>query len=284
MGARALHGSGRGPTARRRAWLRRCAAPAIGLAAALLLVPGVAFARAPVIKSVKVSNHVATYTWTLPPGVETRLVETSTTQGTNVFGYFSPPSNQYSFNVPPVTGTSVVDDRQFPAGTYFVHIGGEDTTIAACPQREFSNTMLFVVNSGGDGSGADVANGTPECTGEGGSGGTDKIRPSALIKFSRRQDVDKLFVRARMDEAGTLTANATVTVGGSSKVLRFTPVAKAVSADKLSKLRLKLKKSKLRQVKRALHRGKRLKAKVSVIGRDRAGNTVTKTATIRLTD
>jgi hypothetical protein len=263
---------------------RRVVALILGLAAGSLLIAGVALGRAPVIKSVKVSNHVATYTWTLPPGVETRLVETSVTPGTNVFGYFSPASNQYSFNVPPVTATSVVDDRQFPAGTYFVHIGGEDTTIIPCPQREFSNTMLFVVNSGGDGSGADVANGTPECTGEGGSGGTDKTRPSALIKFSRRQDVDKLFVRARMDEAGTLTANATVKVGGSSKVLRFTPVAKAVSADKLSKLRLKLKKSKLRQVKRALHRGKRLKAKVSVVGRDRAGNTVTKTATIRLTD
>jgi hypothetical protein len=57
-----------------------------------------------------------------------------------------------------------------------------------------------------------------------------------------------------------------------------------VPADKLRKLPLKLKKSKLRQVKRALKRGKRLKAKISVIGRDRSGNTVTKTATVRLFD
>lgn len=281
MVERGSHGSTRGSA---RARLRRVAALLAGLAACSLLIAGVALARAPVIKSVKVSNHVATYTWTLPPGVETRLVETSTTQSTNVFGYFYPPSNQFSFNVPAVTATSVVDDKQFPAGTYYVHIGGEDTTIQACPQREFSNTMLFVVNAGGDGSGADVANGTPECTGEGGSGGTDKTRPSALIKFSRRQDIDKLFVRARMDEAGTLTAQATVAVAGSSKVISFTPAVKAVPADKLKKLRLKLKKSKLRQVKRAIKRGKRLKAKVSVIGRDRAGNTVTKTAKIRLTD
>jgi hypothetical protein len=59
---------------------------------------------------------------------------------------------------------------------------------------------------------------------------------------------------------------------------------KAVPADKLRKLRLKLKKSKLRQMKRALKRGRRLKAKVSVIGRDRSGNTVTKTVKVRLFD
>lgn len=263
---------------------RRLAAAVIAAGVALLLVSAVALGRPPVIKSVKVSNGTATYTWTLPPGVETRLIETSTTPGTNVFGYFYPPSNQYSFNVPAPTATTFVDDRQFPAGTYFVHIGGEDTTIEACPQREFSDTMMFVVNAAGDGSGANVANGTPECTGGGGSGGTDKIKPSALVKFSKRQDVDKLFVSARMDEAGTLTAQGTVAVPGSSKAVSFTRVVKAVPADKLRKLPLKLKKSKLRQVKRALKRGKRLKAKISVIGRDRSGNTVTKTATVRLFD
>ena len=250
--------------------------------ATLSLTADAALARAPVLTSVKVSNHKATYTWTLPPGVETALVETSITPGTDLFGYFHPKTNNVSLNTPPPTATSVVDDVSFSEGTYYVHVGAHDTSLATCPGREFSDTWLFVVNSAGDGTGADVATGTPPCPAQGG-GGPDKIPPSMLIKFSRRQKVDKLFVQARMDEAGTLTAQATVSMGGSSKVLRFTRVTRAVPADRLRKLRLKLRKSLLRQVKLALKRGKRLKAKVTVIARDRGGNSVTKKATIRLT-
>ena len=134
-----------------RAW--RLSAP-VAFIATLSLTASAAIARAPALTSIRVSNHQATYTWTLPPGVESRVVETSTTPGTDVFGYFYPKTNNVSLNVPAGTATSIVDDQSFSQGTYYVHVGGEDKSIAGCPQREFSDTWLFVVNSAGDGTGA----------------------------------------------------------------------------------------------------------------------------------
>jgi hypothetical protein len=262
--------------------VRLLALPAL-VAATLLLACAPALARSPVLQSVKVQNHRATYTWSLPPGVKSRFVETAeTAPTTNVFGYFDPQRNVFSFNVASDTDTSLTDDTSFPAGSYYVHVAGEDKSIPDCPRREFSDIFLFVVNSAGDGTGGNIGGGTKQCTSPGGGSGSDKSRPSALLKFTSPQDVDKLFVRARMDEPGSLKATATVSISSSAKVLRFKPITRAVPADRWNKLRLKLRKGALRQVKRALARHKRLKAKVIVVARDRAGNTRTKTATIRL--
>jgi hypothetical protein len=143
---------------------------------------------------------------------------------------------------------------------------------------------LFVVNSSGDGVGADIGGGTPTCPSSGGGPGSDKDPPYVLLSYAHRQDVDKLFVKARTDESGTVTAKATVSMGGSSRVVRFVPVTRAIVADRRKKLRLKLKKGARRQVKRALRRGQRLKARFTVTVRDEAGNTSSKKGTIRLRD
>jgi hypothetical protein len=265
----------------------RAGALVCGLAATFLFASGAAFARAPVIKSVKVQNQKATYTWSLPTGVKARLVETATVSTTNEFGFFSPFSKQYSFHAYSSSTedtTSRVDDRTFPPGTYYVHVAGEDAANPGCPPRQFSRTWLFVVNSSGDATGADIGGGTPACPKSGGGPGSDKDPPYVLLSFPHRQDVDKLFVKARTDESGTVTAKATVSMGGSSKVLRFVAVTRPIVADKRKKLPLKLKKGARRQVKRAVKRGKRLRAKVTVTVRDEAGNTASKKATIRLTD
>jgi hypothetical protein len=264
---------------------RRAALVLVGVATALLLSSGAAFARAPVLKSAKVVNQKATYTWSLPTGVKTRLVETATdSPAANEFGYFTPPTNQYSFNVPGDNATSIVDDRPFPAGTYYVHVAGEDIANPSCPRRMFSHTMLVVVNSLGDGTGADIGGGSPTCPKSGGGPDNDKDPPYVLLSFSHRQDVDKLFIKARTDEPGTVTAQATVSVAGSAKVLRFVPVTRPIVADKRKRLRLKLKRRALRQVKRALARGKRISARIKVTVQDEAGNRASKKAKIRLTN
>ena len=85
-----------------------------------------------------------------------------------------------------------------------------------------------------------------------------------------------------MSEAGTLTASAKVSVPGASRVYSFKRVSRAVGSNVMTKFRLKLTKKRLKAVKRALRRGKKLKAKVTVTARDKAGNRSAQKATIRL--
>jgi hypothetical protein len=115
-----------------------------------------------------------------------------------------------------------------------------------------------------------------------GGPGRDRIAPIEVLSFAPVQDVDKLFVRARMSEAGTLTARATVSVAGASKIYRFKTVSRKAAANVTKKLRLRLAKKRLKAVKRALRKGKRLKAKVTVTATDKARNKKAQKATIRL--
>ena len=77
---------------------------------------------------------------------------------------------------------------------------------------------------------------------------------------------------AALSEKGTLSAKATVNVPGGSKLIHFKPVKRSVGARVRTKLRLKLSKSALRTVRRALLRGKRLTAKITVTAIDKDGN------------
>jgi plastocyanin len=128
--------------------------------------------------------------------------------------------------------------------------------------------------------------------GGGGAGGgtpgppppiVDEAPVSSLVGPSK-QDVDKLFVRASMNEAGTLSALASVSVpGGASKLYRFKRTTKTVAPDQTVKLRLKLAKRSLRAVKRALRRGRKLRARVTVTATDAAGHETVRKQKIRLT-
>ena len=109
----------------------------------------------------------------------------------------------------------------------------------------------------------------------------DKLVGFAAIKVRSRQDVDKIYVRAAMMEAGTLGARGTVKRG---KRYHFKKVSKRAVLGKLVKLRLRLSKKGLRAAKRALRRGKRVRAKVTITARDAAGNLASAKRTIRLKD
>jgi plastocyanin len=124
----------------------------------------------------------------------------------------------------------------------------------------------------------------------GGGGGTPGPNPapdaapvSSLIA-PPKQRVHKLFVRASMNEAGTLAATGTVSVpAGAAKVYRFKRASEAVSANQSVKLRLKLSKSGLKRVKRALRRKKRLRANITLTATDTTGKQTIRKLKVRLT-
>ena len=257
-----------------------------------------------------------TASWSLPPNVTSQFVEVGKYLEVNAYGYFAcfrdPPagpggtrcaegeSNVVRFGTLSSSQTSLATANvkpPLPAGTYYVHIAGHDSVHNACPQIEFSD--IFEVTIGADGNATSskvVAPGTGDCTlirgpggaaGGGGVGGGkvpgDEIPPVAQLRFSKRQDIDKLAVRGRMSEPGTLTARALVDVGGLlAKIYTFRPRTRRVSGGLLVKLPLKVSKTKKRALKRAMRRGKRLRARITLTAVDRAGNTTTKHAIIRL--
>ena len=269
----------------------------------LMLWPAVALACPPVLVSVTVapgSNH-PTSVWTLPANVSSQFIQTSDSSETTLDGYFR---HVESFSTFPPDQTSFTDPFEFQPGLYYLHVAGHDKRCTGfnCPSIEFSEIMTFQIPAGTSAAQAAVAppsyraaSAAISCSDAGsGSGvklpdtsggpGPDRVRPFETLSFAPVQDIDKLFVRARMSEAGTLTARASVSVPGASRRYRFKSVSRSVKANVQTKLRLKLQRKQRKVVKRALKRGKRLKAKITVTATDKARNKRSQKATIRLKD
>jgi hypothetical protein len=175
--------------------------------------------------------------------------------------------------------------------------------LGVCPAIEFSEVMSFEVAGAAVASpaaftstsvpsartaaincAASAVPAAPPLPSTSGGPGPDRIRPIEVLSFAPVQDIDKLIVKARMSEEGTLTARASVSVAGASKTYRFKTVKRSVAANVQAKLRLKLAKKQLKAVKRALKKRKRLKAKITVTAADRAKNKRSQRATVRLRD
>jgi hypothetical protein len=128
----------------------------------------------------------------------------------------------------------------------------------------------------------------PSYGGGGGGGGarsSDTKAPSVRIKAGKRQDVDKLAVVVRSNEDATATVRASVAVPtGAARTLRFKTVKTSLRAGARKKIRLRLKRSSRRAVKRALAHRRRLRAMVKITVADKAGNTTVKRLKIRLKD
>jgi hypothetical protein len=255
----------------------RCAA--VCVLASLSLWPAAAAATPPVLQSVTVEldeNH-PTLVWSLPPNVSSEFVQTSRSADVDENGYFP---TIVSFNTLDKAQTSFRDPFEFANGIYYAHVAGHDQRCrgpSTCPPIEFSEVMSFQVPGVGSGPGGPGT--LPDTRG---GPGPDRVRPLQNLSFAPVQDIDKLFVRARMSEPGRLRAAATVSVGGASKVYRFKTVSRSVAANVFTKLRLKLAKKKLKAVKRALAKRKRLKARITVTAVDKSGNKRAQKATVRL--
>jgi hypothetical protein len=291
----------------------RALAALAGATIVLALVSAPAEARPPNLGTVGATGGILTANWSLPPNVRSEFLEVAKYLEVNAYGYFQchrPPrptlcaegdSNIVRFGVLYADQTSLTaDDARppLPAGTYYVHIAGHDAIHNGCPNEEFSDIAELTIGADGAATSSKVvAPGTGDCTlirradgtvgpGGGGGGGVvpgDETPPTAQLQFAKRQDIDKLTVRGRMSEPGTLTAKAIVDVGGLlAKIYTFRPATRKVSGGVLARLPIRLSKKNKRALKRAMRRGKRLRARVTVTAMDRAGNVTTKHATIRL--
>jgi hypothetical protein len=289
----------------------RALAALAGAMIALALVSAPAEGRPPKLEAVGATGGLVTASWSLPPNVSSQFLEVAKYLEVNAYGYFAchrdplptlcgeGESNILRFGVLGSDQTALTADDPkppLPAGTYYVHIAGNDAVHTGCPRIEFSDIVELTIGPDGTTSSKVVAPGTGECTLIRGSGGTvgggggggggvpgDETPPVSQLRFAKRQDIDKLAVRARMSEPGTLTARALVDVGGLlARIYPLRPKTRKVSGGLLVKLPLKVSKKSKRALKRAMRRGKRLRARVTLTAVDRAGNTTTKHAIIRL--
>jgi hypothetical protein len=120
--------------------------------------------------------------------------------------------------------------------------------------------------------------------GGGGSGADDTTDPRQRLRVRRRQDVDRVRLVVRSNEAATLTVRASVSVPNSSRTLRFRTVRRRLRANVRRTIRLRLSRRRKRAVKRALARGRRLRARVRLTARDGSGNSSVRRVRIRLTN
>jgi hypothetical protein len=102
-------------------------------------------------------------------------------------------------------------------------------------------------------------------------------RPPVLrLGGGLRQDIDRLYVSIRVNERTTTTMTASVTLTRRSRAprrLAFRSVRTQSRAARTHRVRVRLPTARLRRVKAALRRGDRLRARVTVVTRDAAGNT-----------
>jgi hypothetical protein len=165
---------------------------------------------------------------------------------------------------------------QLPPGTYYVHVAA--FAPAGCPTQdaptcvdEFSATVPVTVP---DPNAPQPPPPPPPPP--------DTVTAFATLSVPASQKVGRLYVRASMGEAGTISAEGTVGVPKLSKVYRFKTVSMNVVAGVSVKLALKLPKKALKAVRKALKRHGKVMAKVAVKATDKAGNTKTEQRTIKL--
>jgi Tol biopolymer transport system component len=131
---------------------------------------------------------------------------------------------------------------------------------------------------------------TGHVAGEAGHAGhvTPTGGPAQTLFGPSMQDVDRLFVLSQVHAAGKLVVTATVRLPGggrASRLYRFKSFQRTVVVHRVYRVRLKLSRSGLRKVKRALKRGKRLTAVVVARTQSSAGGPWSKvTRRIRLRD
>jgi hypothetical protein len=91
-----------------------------------------------------------------------------------------------------------------------------------------------------------------------------------------------VIVHASCAGSCTLSASATVTLPGASRALKLRGITRTSAAGRQVRLRLTFSKKALRSIRRALRRGVKLTATVTVIATDSAGNSRKSTRRIRL--
>ena len=103
------------------------------------------------------------------------------------------------------------------------------------------------------------------------------------LRIARRQDIDDLSVVVRLAEPGRVTARARVRLrGGAARLIASRRVTVQAAANRTYRLRLPLRRASVHRIKRALRRGVRVRANVTLTVSDAAGNSRTKSRRVRL--
>jgi subtilisin family serine protease len=103
------------------------------------------------------------------------------------------------------------------------------------------------------------------------------------LLIARRQQVDKLRAVVRLAEPGTATARARVRLrAGAARLIASRRATVQAKANRTYRLRLALPRGAVARIKRALRRGVRVRARVTVTVNDSAGNSRTKQRRVRL--
>jgi hypothetical protein len=113
----------------------------------------------------------------------------------------------------------------------------------------------------------------------------DTHAPTATLGGPRTQDVvakRRVVVYVSSNEAARLSASGAISLPGASRVLKLRSAVKSVAAQTRTRLELKLGRKAVSRIRRALRRGAKLRARVTVTVRDAAGNAASARRTIRI--
>jgi hypothetical protein len=245
------------------------------------------------------TSGFVTASWKLPPkpsGMLTGFLEFASDPTTDADGFFTDPNTlSFQFDTDETTFDSEtfdVDPFKFPPGTYYVHVSAFDPALcdpagASCFDL-FSAPPVMLVVPEDPISPPDATSPPPSAT-TATSGASlpvataDRITAFAALKVASRQKAHKFHVQARLAESGTISASATVNVSNLSKVYRFKSASVRVAAGITATLALKLQGKALKAVRKALRRGKKLTARLTVTATDDAGNRKIERRKVRIT-
>ncbi len=230
--------------------------------------------QAATLQAVIQLGGVLAASWTLAPGGDAWIAEIATSPDRDAFGFLNLASASPVQLIP--TQTMFAAPLGLAPGTYYVHIVSTPTYDLCLAESagcvfEFSNVVAVTI----------PATVRPLPSPPRALSTTDKVLALGAVRASSSQDVDRLSVTLQAGEAVTVRLSGSVNVPRASKVFRFKTVNRSLGAGK-AKLRLRLPKKAKKAVKRALKRKQRLKAKLTLVVTDGAGNSKTSKYTVRL--
>ena len=148
-----------------------------------------------------------------------------------------------------------------PNGTWYVHIGAyelgehcdvDDEGNLRCP-TDWSPTVTVRI---GPGSGPAVK---------------DTVTDFKTLRVALRQRMAKLRVQASMAERGTITVRGTISVPNARR-FKLKAVSVTAPPNKVVTVRVKLSKQAVGTIRRALGRRKKVRATLTIVAKDSAGN------------
>ncbi|MEX2194181.1 MAG: hypothetical protein WD844_02765 [Thermoleophilaceae bacterium] len=113
----------------------------------------------------------------------------------------------------------------------------------------------------------------------------DDEPPALRLGGARAQRVGRGTLRltaACPEEPCQATARGSVSVPATARVFRFGPVTRSIEAGSTRRVTLRLPRTALRSVRRALARRRTVTARIRVVAEDAAGNRATRSRSIRL--